>query len=252
MQINVESGVKYINQYVTTQDETTEEEEEFEQSQPDSEMDWDSDENWQRRFWARIMEEKKQRERDILLMEEQRQELEEERGNLAQVMHSIDQRNHDLEVRENKLLEIEPFIPLARQLQAMKIDITNFLPWVESVHEYAVTRDTDLTTAAYNLAHDLREYRQLGSLQKCVEQAKQQLTVLEAFTAQMQAAITTVMNLQLAGFSEKDIHELIGLVNMWNKHSSFGFGLGLNQGNGSGGGNRMNGSKLDVDWALIN
>jgi hypothetical protein len=167
-------------------------------------------------------------------------------------MHSIDQRNHDLEVRENKLLEIEPFIPLARQLQAMKIDITNFLPWVESVHEYAVTRDTDLTTAAYNLAHDLREYRQLGSLQKCVEQAKQQLTVLEAFTAQMQAAITTVMNLQLAGFSEKDIHELIGLVNMWNKHSSFGFGLGLNQGNGSGGGNRMNGSKLDVDWALIN
>jgi hypothetical protein len=50
MQINIESGVKYINQYVTTQDETTEEEEEFESQPqsllPDSETDWDSDENW--------------------------------------------------------------------------------------------------------------------------------------------------------------------------------------------------------------
>jgi hypothetical protein len=176
------------------------------------------------------MEEKKQRERDILLMKEQRQELEEERRNLAQIVHSIDQRNHDLEVRENKLLEIEPFIPLARQLQAMKIDITNFLPWLETVHEYAVTRNTDLTTAAYNIADDLREYRQPGSLHKAIEQTRQQLSVLDAFTAQKQAAITTVMNLQLAGFSKKDINELIGLVNIWNKHSSFGFGLGLNQG----------------------
>jgi len=67
MQVNIESDVS-INQYVTTQNAP---EEGFEPRSPlpDSEVDWDSDENWQRRFWARIMEEKKQRERDILLME---------------------------------------------------------------------------------------------------------------------------------------------------------------------------------------
>ena len=31
-------------------------------------------------------------------------------------------------------------------------------------------------------------------------------------------AVTTVMNLQLAGFSEKEIAELTILVGIWNKH----------------------------------
>jgi hypothetical protein len=80
MQINIESGVKYINQYITTQDETTEEEEEFEQSQPrpslsDSEnpsvvSDWNPDESWQTRFWARIMDERRQRQQELLLLEQ--------------------------------------------------------------------------------------------------------------------------------------------------------------------------------------
>jgi hypothetical protein len=44
------------------------------------------------------------------------------------------------------------------------------------------------------------------------------------------------MNLQLAGFSEKQIMELTGLVNMWNKQ-----GPGIGQNNGRS----MNGFKLD-------
>jgi hypothetical protein len=60
MQVNVEPdvNVKYINknQYVTAQDETTEEEKEFEQSQPQPPLsglenpsvvnDWNPDESW--------------------------------------------------------------------------------------------------------------------------------------------------------------------------------------------------------------
>ena len=77
-------------------------------------------------------------------------------------------------------------------------------------------------------------------MHKGVEQIKQQLVVLDAFTAQKQQAITTLMNLQLAGFSEKDINELIGLVTAWNKS---GIGVpGFSQGNGR---NSMNGFKLD-------
>ena len=71
-----------------------------------------------------------------------------------------------------------------------------------------------------------------------VEKAKQQLEVLQAFTVQKQAAITTVMDLQLAGFSEKEIAELTALVGRWNKQSLPGLG---SQGNGS---SSMNGFKL--------
>ena len=45
------------------------------------------------------------------------------------------------------------------------------------------------------------------------------------------------MNLQLAGFSEKDINELIGLVTAWNKSGTCGLGFG--QGNGNGGNNKL-------------
>jgi len=69
---------------------------------------------------------------------------------------------------------------------------------------------------------------------------KQQLAVLDAFTAQKQQAVTTLMNLQLAGFLEKDINELIGLVTAWNKSGIWSLGFG--QGNGSSSSTNM---KLD-------
>jgi Holliday junction resolvasome RuvABC DNA-binding subunit len=96
-----------------------------------------------------------------------------------------------------------------------------------------VAENIDLKKAAYNLAHDLRDYRQLGSLHKGVEQAKQQLSILDAFTAQKQQAMTTLMNLQLAGFSEKEITELVELVSRWNKSWRLG-NPGNGQGNGRG------------------
>jgi hypothetical protein len=57
-----------------------------------------------------------------------------------------------------------------------------------ALNEKAVAENIDLKTTAYNLAHELRDYRQLGSLQKGIEQAKQQLAILDAFTAQKQQA----------------------------------------------------------------
>jgi hypothetical protein len=173
------------------------------------------------------LDEKPRREEQLLLIEQKRQELEEERQNLAQIRYSIDQRNHDLEVRENKLIELEPFVPgncvsamhpaqyddgcgpdnkrihnetacldgtTARQLQAMKIDITNFLPWAETVHEYAVTQNTDLTTAAFNIANDLREYRQLGSLHKVVDAPT-------AITTPMMAIVVIIVGMFIFRFT---------------------------------------------------
>jgi hypothetical protein len=195
--------------------------------------DWDPDQEYRTRFFKAILDEREQRQNELRLIQHKRYELNQE-------MQSIEQQRHDLEVRENRLQEVEPLIPSVKQLQSMGITFDLMFPYIETINEKAVTENLDLKTAAYNLAHDLREYRQLGSLHKSIEKAKQQLSVLDAFTAQNQAAVTTVMNLQLAGFSEKDINELIGLVTAWNK-SGIG-GPGLSQGNGS---SSMNGSKLD-------
>ncbi len=121
--------------------------------------------------------------------------------------YNIDERRHDLEIRENRLLELEPLIPSVKQLQNIGITFDLIIPYMETLNEKAVAENIDLKTSAYNLAHELRDYRQLGSLHKGVEQAKQQLSILDAFTAQKQQAMATLMNLQLAGFSEKEITE---------------------------------------------
>jgi hypothetical protein len=39
---------------------------------------------------------------------------------------------------------------------------------MDTLNEKAVAEKVDLKTAAYNLVHDLRDYRQLGSLHKAV------------------------------------------------------------------------------------
>ena len=61
------------------------------------------------------MDERRQRQEELLLIEQKRQELDVEIRQIAQIRRSIDQYRYDLQ-------ELEPFIPVAMQLQAMKID----------------------------------------------------------------------------------------------------------------------------------
>ena len=73
MQVNIiesDINVKYISkdQNVNLQN-----------ADPPVAADWDSDENHQRRFWARIMDEKRERRQELQLIEQERQKLEEEK-----------------------------------------------------------------------------------------------------------------------------------------------------------------------------
>ena len=214
--------------------------EELPEEQYSSFEQWDS-ELWSSRIFREIRVAKKERHEELLLIEQKKQELDEERQQIAHTRHNIDQQRCGLEAREAKLLEVEPLIPSARQLRGYGITLDLMFPYMETLNEKAMTENTDLKTAAYNLTHDLREYRQLGSLHKGVEQVKQQLAILDAFTAQKQQAVTTLMNLQLAGFSEKEIMELMGIVNRWNKSRHLG---SPDLGQGTRGSN-MNASTLD-------
>jgi hypothetical protein len=52
-----------------------------------------------------------------------------------------------------------------------------------------------------NIADDLREYLQLGSLQKVIEQSRQQLLALNAFSKQQRRGVGAMIALQTAGFT---------------------------------------------------
>ena len=59
-----------------------------------------------------------------------------------------------------------------------------------TIREKAQAENTPtLTKAAYSLAQDLRMYRQWTGLKKSIQQATQQLEVLNMFTVQRQQAI---------------------------------------------------------------
>ena len=75
--------------------------EEFEQYQPPSlpkdtptsiGVNWDSEENHQRRFWARVLEEKEEKRKVLQLIEKKTHELNQERQNLAQARFALEEQ----------------------------------------------------------------------------------------------------------------------------------------------------------------
>jgi hypothetical protein len=76
----------------------------------------------------------------------------------------------------------------------------------------------------------VRPTRQLESLtQNAIQQATQQLAMLNMVNDQQKRAINTLVHLQQIGMTEDEIGELVKLVGRWN-----GTGVGVGQGNGNG------------------
>jgi hypothetical protein len=71
----------------------------------------------------------------------------------------------------------------------LKIGLEEAMPWLETIVEKVEGERIDQKTAAYSVASELRFYRQFSSIQKASEQARQQLSVLDMFTAQKQQAL---------------------------------------------------------------
>ena len=245
--IELDTNVKarYINQDVNSQNAAPEEEFEQPQSQPsllsdsaNTLVDWDSDETWQRRFF-KLMDERRRREKQIRLMDQTRQELEVEKRNIAQLMYNIDQQKKALEARETKLFEVEDLIPSAKYLKDIGISFDQALVWIDCIREKAEIERIDLRTAAWKLAQDLRSYKDLGGLSKAIQDATQQLAMLNLVNEQQKRAIAV---LQKAGMTEAK------LVARWNSSTGVGIGVGVGQGNG--GNNTTNNSNNDPNIIL--
>jgi hypothetical protein len=187
-------------------------------------IDWD--ERWEDRFWARIMEEKEEKRHQLMLIEEQKELMLIERHNLDQVSQNIDQRENDLRMREARIKEVEPLLPSVRELQRMNVTFQIILPYIMAINEKAVAENIDLTTSAYNLVQDIHQYRELGTLQSTVKDLEERVSALNELNTQKQAAVITFMDLQLMGYSNKEITELVETVSRWKG------GPGLGQANG--------------------
>jgi translation initiation factor 6 (eIF-6) len=81
-----------------------------------------------------------------------------------------------------------------------------------AINEKSTLENTDLKTAAYNMMQDLREYRNLENLHLVIAQAEKGLSALGNSIRQNEAAIATLVNLQLTGYSEKQITELASVI----------------------------------------
>jgi hypothetical protein len=230
------------------QDQNAAPEEEFEQSQSQPSLlsdpantlvDWDSDETWQRRFF-KLMDERRRREEQIRLMDQKRQELEvEKRSAGAQLMYNLDQQKKALEARETKLFEVEDLIPSAKYLKDIGISFDQALVWIDCIREKVEIERIDLRTAAWKLAQDLRSYKDLGGLSKAIQDATQQLAMLNMVNEQQKRVIAV---LHKAGMTEA---KLVARLN-----SSTGVGIGVGVGQGNGGNNTTNNSNNDPNIIL--
>ena len=148
----------------------------------------------------------------------------------------LDQKTKQLDSREARILESEPFLPLARQLQEMKLDITNFLPWIETIREKAEVENVDIRTSGINLTRELRLFRLFGGLDKSVKQLEGELKMLNISITQKQPVITALLKLQQNGVKDDDIIGLSKIIDLSRMGKGWtGPRTGLGQGNANSG-----------------
>jgi hypothetical protein len=101
--------------------------------------------------WMRILKqmrrEKDQRRHELLVIDRRKQKLSEWKKRLEQMQY-------DLTIRETRILEFESFLPLARQLQEMKLALEDALPWIETIREKAEAENVDIRITAINVAQE--------------------------------------------------------------------------------------------------
>jgi hypothetical protein len=107
-------------------------------------------------------------------------------------------------------------LPLAEQLIQFRIGIGEVLAFHSAVFEKADVEKIPLDAAAYRIAEDIRDYRQLGGLKQEHDKAIQQICVLNAIAANKQVALMSLIRLQSMGISEDQILNMDQFLQRYN------------------------------------
>ena len=149
-------------------------------------------------------ERKRPRRHKLLIIDLHKQTLEEWRQRL-------DQREFNLKDRETSVFEAEPFLSVAKQLQNLEIG----MEWISILQEKSQVENVDIKKTTITVAQELGQY---GDIQKQIERANQELTLINMETMQRQQALTVIHNLLGRGVTESQIVQLINFAYEWNKY----------------------------------
>lgn len=152
----------------------------------------------QDRFLNQIREEKLNMKHEERMDERRKQKLNE-------WQRRLEQRESNLNDREARNLEIQPYLPVAKKLQEMKLTLNDIGPWVQMIEEVAQTQKITIEQAAISVEKDLSYYQQLGGVQRQIERSNQELVLINMAMIQKQKAVKVVEGLLNHGISESQI-----------------------------------------------
>jgi hypothetical protein len=139
-----------------------------------------------------------------------------------------------LDSREAKVCEVEPFLPLARKLQEMKLVLEDVQPLITEIDEVTQMQNTDNKQAILYLIQQLRLNRAFGDVQRQIEIAQGQLKMLNTICAQKERGLSTLTELQNKGISLDAIYGLSKILDLermgkeWNPLADNGQKVGQN------------------------
>ncbi len=219
------SDTHYDNRVITIK-ETEKDSGESDQDQPKSSasnsedsslgIDWDS--NHQARFVKWVMSEKRRRQ-------ESERQLREQWGFLVQERNYLEEQKRNLEAREARLSEVKDLIPSAAELKSMGVGFNHINSWINVIREYALRKMVDERTATWRLAEDLKACSELAGFEDAIQNAKNQLALLNMVIEGQKEAIAIIVDLKKSGMTDEDISNLVKVVSKWSSK--------VGQGNGS-------------------
>jgi hypothetical protein len=133
------------------------------------------------------------------------------------VRRSVKKERLEIEFNQRKLeaqiKKVKDVLALAEQLIRFRIGIGEILAFHSAVFEKADAEKISLDEAAYRIAEDIRDYRQLGGLKQEQNKITQQICMLNAIGANKQAALMSLIRLQSMGITESQILNMVQQMN---------------------------------------
>ena len=117
---------------------------------------------------------------------------------------------------EDRIKKCKDVLPLAEQIMRFNVGIGELLAFHCAVYEKADMERVSPDRAAYKVVEEIRDYSQLGGLKKEQDRLQQQIFMFNAFMANRQAALMSLIRLQSMGISEDQILKMDQFLQQYN------------------------------------